>query len=192
MEGAKSHATEWFGKSQVKELPNEGEDENASNEEEEEHEYASCDEENESDDPTDGAYFKIQTDRVLRRKWLNKDILAINAAFDQGEQQVKRQLFFSISKRAVIGWIEDVIAEVFISGNQIVAFKENGDFYRVTLAANVPSESTKEVQEKEPEDVSADKQKELNGSNKKRTLSEMEDDQSEAQQPPTKKQKICV
>jgi hypothetical protein len=167
--------------------------------EEEEEDYRRRYDDEEENKAVDGAYFKIQRtwDECTRGEWLNKDLLSIKAYLGRHNIEHPRQIFFSIAKRAVIGWIDDNIDEVFMSGNQIVAFNKRGDLYRVTLDEeylsdcppksddNSKKDETKEVPE--TKDSSAKDQ----GNSKKRKASEITSEADENVESPLKKRRFC-
>lgn len=77
---------------------------------------------------------------VMDSEWLNHDILTFQISFDyRGSRDVPRNAhrlaFFSVSKRAFIGYINDKIDKVFVNGNNIICFskRNNDEIYIVKL-----------------------------------------------------------
>jgi ribosomal protein L12E/L44/L45/RPP1/RPP2 len=164
-------------------------DEKAKSDDEDEQEEDQDEEEEEDYDPTKGAYFTLKSDGQQNGIWLNKDIFTVRTR--DTKSKLPRQVFFSIAKRDVIGWIDDDIDEVFMSGNKIVAFTQSGDLYRVTLDEEEEVEDDQDEEKKvDTEDVPEKKDDTSGVNNKKRKASEMEDDESEALQSPKKKMKV--
>jgi hypothetical protein len=137
-------------------------------------------------DPTEGAYFKFNS-KVQSRKWLNNDLFTVKSL---GADDKTRQVFFSIAKRGIIGSIEDAISDVFMAGNQIVAFTPAGDFYRITLDMTQFEADDETNEEDEANEKVNERDGEGNESNnsKKRKSSELESDE-EGEDRPKKKQK---
>jgi hypothetical protein len=168
-------------------------------EEEEEKDYRRRYDEEENE-AVDGAYFKIQRtwDECTRGEWLNKDLLSIKAYLGRHNIEHPRQIFFSIAKRDVIGWLEDDIAEVFMSGTHILAFTPCGDFYRISLDltdCEPKSDDSKKDETKEMPETKDSSAKDQ-GNSKKRKASEMDSDgqAEEKLESPTKKRRFncCI
>jgi hypothetical protein len=70
----------------------------------------------------------------MAEQWLNDDILTFKIwKRSATNKRITSRVFFSIAQRRVIGTIDDQIVELFMNGNQIIAFHSSGSIYRITL-----------------------------------------------------------
>ncbi len=61
-------------------------------------------------------------------QWITNDILNIQVQKSSNGQYI--DMFYSISKNKIVGYIEGVLAEIFSIGNQILAFEfQTNGFY---------------------------------------------------------------
>lgn len=94
---------------------------------------------------------------VSHKGWLNRDILTFNVqppsylTTATSDQQPKL-VFFSVAKRDIIGYINDIIDEIFVSQNNIFCFTKKNGFYAIKLDMSYlqQNESKKRKLEEDP------------------------------------------